>query len=148
MSIFDELAAGVVSSSPEDTSALAERLAMALPEDAILALQGDLGAGKTTWVKAMAKTWGIEQTVKSPTFNLVSIYKGQRQLVHVDAYRLESPEALDGLMLDEFLQSPFCLIIEWPERIQSWLPPNAYWLKFEIESAARRRMQLTQLHDF
>lgn len=138
MNIFDRLKSGYTSTSPEDTAAIAEAVAQALPVNSVLALQGDLGAGKTTFVKALAKTWGIEQTVKSPTFNLVSIYQGTRQLVHLDAYRLHTPEAIEGLMLDEFLQEPYCLVIEWPECIRDWMPSDSYWLKIEIVSSDER----------
>lgn len=143
MSIFDQLKTGLSSTSPEDTARIAQALAHALPANATLALQGDLGAGKTTFVKALAEAWGIDQTVKSPTFNLVSMYQGDRQLVHVDAYRLHSPEAAEGLMLDEFLQEPYCLVIEWPERIENWIPPDAYWLQIDIVSSEKRSLRLT-----
>ena len=142
MPILDELREGVVSSSPEETAALATRLAHALPTDTILALQGDLGVGKTTLVKGLALAWGIDDPVKSPTYNLVSIYDGTRQLVHVDAYRLETPDALEGLMLDEFVRSPFALVIEWPERIADWLPPRAWWLQITMDAEHRRHFRL------
>jgi tRNA threonylcarbamoyladenosine biosynthesis protein TsaE len=141
MPIFDELAAGIVSRSPEDTSALAARLAGAMPPDAILALQGDLGVGKTTFVKGLAAAWGVNATVKSPTYNLVSIHEGSRQLVHLDAYRLASPEAIDGLMLEEFLRSPFCLVVEWPERIADWFPPATLWLEITMDAAHHRHFR-------
>lgn len=147
MNIFDKLTDGCLSKSPEQTARIANKLAVTLPNNALLALQGDLGAGKTTFVKALAKAWGIEQTVKSPTFNLVSMYEGSRQLVHVDAYRLQSPEAIEGLMLDEFLKEPYCLVIEWPERIHDWIPSDSYWLRIQIISPEERLLKLVSSKD-
>ena len=108
---------GITTASAEATMDAAEELALHLPEDCTLALQGDLGAGKTTFVKGLARAWSIQETITSPTFNIYSIYQGQRQLIHVDLYRLSGPGDWKGLMLDEFLISPFCLAIEWPERL-------------------------------
>lgn len=142
MPILDRLARGLHTSKPEETAELAREIARALPPDAILALQGDLGVGKTTLVQGLAAAWGIQGPVKSPTYNLISIHEGDRQLVHVDAYRLESPDALEGLMIDEFLRSPFCLVVEWPERIREALPPDTFWIQIAIERDHRRRFQL------
>lgn len=142
MNIFEELEQGLISASAEESAGIGCRLAESLPENAVLALQGDLGAGKTTLVKGLAVGFGIEDTVKSPTFNLVSIYEGRRQLVHIDAYRLDSAEALDALMLDEFLRSPFCLAIEWPEKIAPWLPADTFWLTLSATAEGGRRIVL------
>ncbi|MFP4283741.1 MAG: tRNA (adenosine(37)-N6)-threonylcarbamoyltransferase complex ATPase subunit type 1 TsaE [Opitutales bacterium] len=144
MSIFAELREGRGVRTLAETEALARDLAAALPEDCVLALQGDLGVGKTTLVKGLAAAWGVTQTVKSPSFNLVSIYEGTRQLVHVDAYRLEAEDALESLMLEEFLQSPFCLAVEWPERVRSWLPPETIWLAGELHPDGTRLFQLVE----
>ena len=97
--------------------------------------------GKTTLVKGLAKAWGVTAPVKSPTYNLVSIHEGARQLVHVDAYRLESPAALDGLMLEEFLRPPYCLVVEWPERIRGWFPPGTFWLEITMDRDHRRHLR-------
>lgn len=122
MSIQTDLRAGITTDSAAETQAAATRLASFLPIDCVLALQGDLGAGKTTFVKGLAQAWMIEHAITSPTFNLFNIYTGTRQLIHLDAYRLESPQEADALLLEEFLQSPFCLAIEWPEKLDPcWL---------------------------
>ncbi len=75
------------------------------------------------------------------------MYEGSRQLVHVDAYRLQSPEAVEGLMLDEFLNEPYCLVIEWPERIEDWIPADSYWLRIEITSPEERVIKLVSTKD-
>ena len=89
---------------------------------AVLALSGELGSGKTAFVKALAKELGVEETVTSPTFVIEKIYKLShsrfKNLVHVDAYRLESAHELEVLGFKELLQNAENLVaIEWPERV-------------------------------
>lgn len=122
MSIFDEMTEGIFTRSTEETMALAERLALALPADATVTLQGPLGAGKTTFVKGLARGLGIQDMVTSPTFNLYHLYRGSRLLLHLDAYRLTSAAEAEALLLEEFLASPWCMAVEWPEHIREFLP--------------------------
>lgn len=133
-SILQELTAGVRTGSAAETEALAARLGAVLPADSVLALHGELGAGKTTFVRGLARAWGITEAVTSPTFNLYTIYQGARQLIHLDAYRLESGADLDALMIEDFLQSPWCLAVEWPERIPDALPEDALHLYLSIDA--------------
>jgi tRNA threonylcarbamoyladenosine biosynthesis protein TsaE len=133
-SILQQLTAGVRTDSAAATEALAARLGAVLPSDSVLALHGELGAGKTTFVRGLARAWGITEAVTSPTFNLYTIYQGARQLVHLDAYRLESGADLDALMIEDFLQSPWCLAVEWPERIPDALPEDALHLYLSIDA--------------
>lgn len=138
MSISAKLAEGIVTLSAEETIAIAQRLAADLPDNAILTLEGDLGAGKTTFVKGLALAWGITQTVTSPTFNIYNLYQGQRQLAHMDAYRLEAtPGIWDELLLDELISPPFCLAIEWPEKLDSIPWPITHRLHFEAIGSSR-----------
>ena len=138
MSICDRLRTGVLSTSAEETQALARELAQVLPPDTVLALHGDLGVGKTTFVQGLAREFGIEGPVTSPTFTIYTIHQGKRRLVHLDAYRLSSAAQMDTLLVDDFLQSPYCLAIEWPERIESWIPAEAWHLDLGIESSGHR----------
>jgi tRNA threonylcarbamoyladenosine biosynthesis protein TsaE len=142
MSIFDELRSGVVTASAEATRELAARLAAALPPDATLGLHGDLGVGKTTFVQGLARGLGIAGPVTSPTFNLFHLYRGTRTLVHLDAYRLDDARQVGELMLDDFLVSPYCLAIEWPDRIAAWMPADALHLTLGIEAPGRHRLVL------
>lgn len=117
----------------DDMVALGEWLSTQLPEDSILTLSGTLGVGKTTLVRGIARALGINQTVSSPTFNLYNIYNGRReQLIHMDAYRLESGSDLDSLMLEDFMESPWLWVIEWPEKIADALPENITALELSI----------------
>ncbi|MEM8867266.1 MAG: tRNA (adenosine(37)-N6)-threonylcarbamoyltransferase complex ATPase subunit type 1 TsaE [Verrucomicrobiota bacterium] len=130
--ILNTLRTGWTSASAPETEQLAERLAAYIPVDHVLALHGDLGAGKTTFIRGLARAWGIVEPVTSPTFNLYTIYKGSRTLVHLDAYRLESECDLDALMIEDFLTSPWCFAVEWPEKISDAIPAEAWHLYLEI----------------
>jgi tRNA threonylcarbamoyladenosine biosynthesis protein TsaE len=143
MSIFAELTAGVTTRSAKETQAIALRLAQALPVDATLALHGNLGVGKTTFVQGLAKGFGVADAVTSPTFNIFTLHRGGScTLVHLDAYRLENDRQIDSLMLDDFLTSPFCLAVEWPEKIAAWLPHDAFHLTLSIIDEQRHHVQL------
>ena len=122
--------------------AAAAELATHLPPEVTIALHGDLGVGKTVFVKGLARGWGITDTVTSPTFNLFSIYLGERQLLHLDAYRLESPEAVEDLLIEEFLRPPYCLAVEWPEKTGDWLPPDAWHFELSLTSGGAHLIQL------
>lgn len=140
--IFDDLRMGVITASAEDTRLVARRVAAALPPDKVLALSGDLGAGKTTFVQGLACAWGIMQPVVSPSFNVCHIHRGDRLLVHVDAYRLPTPEAWDALMIEDFLVSPWCLVVEWPESVGDRIGADCWWIRFEIATGQSRRLTL------
>lgn len=142
MSIIGDLTTGVATTSAEDTEALAAELALALPQDTVLALHGDLGVGKTTLIRGLARAWEISEPVTSPTFNLYKIYQGSRQLIHLDAYRLGSADDLDALMITDFMRSPWCFAVEWPERIRGAIPDDAWHLHLEITPKMSHRIQL------
>ena len=142
-SISDRLRAGVRTSSAEETKALAAAWAAGLPADATVALHGDLGAGKTTWVQGMAIGLGISEPVTSPTFTIYTLHQGMgRMLAHLDAYRLASADEAAELLLEEFLVSPWCLAIEWPEKVPGWVPAEAWHLELDIESDGRHSIRL------
>lgn len=142
-SISDKLRAGVRTSSADETRALAAAWAAGLPADATVALHGDLGAGKTTWVQGMAIGLGISEPVTSPTFTIYTLHQGMgRMLAHLDAYRLASADEAEGLLLEEYLVSPWCLAIEWPEKVPGWVPAEAWHLDMDIESDGRHSIRL------
>jgi tRNA threonylcarbamoyladenosine biosynthesis protein TsaE len=148
MSIFAELRAGVVTSSAAETQELAERLARALPPEATLALHGDLGVGKTTFVQGLARGFGITHPVTSPTFTIFNLHRGAaRTLVHLDAYRLDGGAAqLDALMLEDFLTPPYCLAVEWPEKIADWLRGESVMhLALGLKDAGRHSIKLSAI---
>ncbi len=144
--IFAELRAGLSTDSAEETRALAARLAEACPAGTVLALHGDLGAGKTTFTQGFARGLGIQESITSPTFTIFTLHRGAgpagetRRLVHLDAYRLDHGAQLEDLMIDDFLVPPWWLVVEWPSRVADWLPASA--LHLELGHAPDRRHTL------
>ena len=143
MTIFEQLRVGRTTSSALETQDLAVQLARALAGDVTLALHGNLGVGKTTFVQGLARGFEISESVTSPTFNIYTVHRGPaRTLVHLDAYRLETPREVDDLLLEDFLISPWCLAIEWPEKISDWIPAQALHLELGITPDERHTVQL------
>lgn len=142
MSIFERLREGITTRDPAATRALAAEFARALPPGTVLALHGDLGVGKTTFVQGLAHGLGITAPVTSPTFNLFTLHRGPVNLVHLDAYRLGSAREFEELLLDEFLSPPWVLAVEWPERIAEAIPPEALHLELRIQPDQSHRIQL------
>jgi tRNA threonylcarbamoyladenosine biosynthesis protein TsaE len=130
--IFDRLRHGVVTTSADETRALAAEFGAALPRDTTLALHGDLGVGKTTFVQGLAHGLGIRDAVTSPTFNIFTLHRGPTHLLHLDAYRLETAQQVEDLLLGDFMVSPWCLAVEWPDKIADWLPPDTWHLELGI----------------
>jgi tRNA threonylcarbamoyladenosine biosynthesis protein TsaE len=109
-----------ISRSPEETQALGEAWGRAARAGWVLGLSGELGAGKTQFVKGLARGLGVTEPVRSPTFALVHEYAGGRApLFHLDFYRLESPRQIVAAGLDQYLFAPpGVVVVEWIER---WL---------------------------
>jgi len=143
MSICARLRAAIVTASAAETRAIAHELAAALPPDIVLALHGDLGVGKTTFVQGLAAGFGCPDPVTSPTFTIYTLHQGgRRTLVHLDAYRLDSGAQIDSLMLEDFLVSPYCLAVEWPEKIAEWIPSEAWHLELGITADEHHTLRL------
>lgn len=108
----------------------------------VLGLVGQLGAGKTTLVQYLAKELGVKQVVNSPTFVLLKEYsiKGQWQkLIHIDAYRLPSPQALIDIGLADYLIDPKnFIVIEWADKVKNILPPPTIWLELVLDKQKRQ----------
>lgn len=106
----------------EQTIALGEKFGQHLFEGAIITLEGDLGAGKTTFTKGIAKGLGITQIVNSPTFTIIKEYEGRLPLFHIDAYRLDNAE--EDLGFDEYFFGEGVTVIEWPSKIADQIPES------------------------
>lgn len=132
--LLEKLRAGITTRSAAETERIARAFAPLVPLDHVLAFHGDLGAGKTTFIRGLARAWDISEPVTSPTFNLYTLYQGSRQLVHLDAYRLSTGADLESLMIDDFLVPPWCLAVEWPERIADSIPDDAWHLHLDIDA--------------
>ncbi|HVY60577.1 MAG TPA: tRNA (adenosine(37)-N6)-threonylcarbamoyltransferase complex ATPase subunit type 1 TsaE [Planctomycetota bacterium] len=130
------------SGSAERTARLGALLGRLLAPGDVVALAGDLGAGKTVFAKGVAAGLGLaREEVRSPTFILAARHEGGRvPLVHVDAYRLEGPEALAELGLDEILDPAAAALIEWAPRVAAVLPRDRLEVAIDHAGATRRRL--------
>lgn len=134
-----------ISHSPAETEALGEKLGRAAQHGLVLALSGDLGAGKTQLVKGIARGLGIVTRVHSPTFTLVNEYVvGRLKLFHLDLYRLETPAQILSAGIEEFLSPDGVAVIEWAERLEdgAWKMEDGKIknVKIEILSETERKI--------
>ena len=130
------------SRSPEQTRRVGRRLGEVLAIGDVICLQGDLGAGKTTLVQGIAQGWGSLDSVSSPTFILVNVYRraDESQLFHMDAYRLDSTPEAEELDLDSMLAQG-ALLIEWPEQMDGLIPKERLWVNLEHIDEEEREMK-------
>ncbi len=138
-----------ISHNPSETESLGEKFGRAVQSGAVFALSGELGAGKTQFVKGLARGLGIAARVHSPTFTLVNEYGGGRlKLFHLDLYRLETPGQIVSAGLEEFFHPDGVAVIEWAER---WFgehstfniqhPTSNFWkVEIEVVSETERRI--------
>ena len=128
--------------SPEETLALGERLAAHLAPGDVLALYGDLGAGKTHLVKGLARGLGADpEDVSSPTFTLVNEYATDPPLHHLDVYRIERLSELEEIGVEELLHGDGLCVVEWPERMEPMLPPGTLRVRLLHLDGDRRRVE-------
>ncbi|MFC4389342.1 tRNA (adenosine(37)-N6)-threonylcarbamoyltransferase complex ATPase subunit type 1 TsaE [Gracilibacillus marinus] len=104
----------------EDTKRLANKLALLVKPGDVLTLEGDLGAGKTTFTKGLGAGLGVRRTINSPTFTIVKEYQGEIPLYHMDVYRLENSE--EDIGFDEYFQGDGITVVEWASFIEEYLP--------------------------
>lgn len=131
----------IISHSPEETAALAAKIAEKLEGGETLVLRGGLGAGKTTFTKGLAKALGVTRNVVSPTFTLVREYEeGRLKLYHFDLYRIEDDGELEELGLDEYFRDDSVVVIEW-NRI-SRLPGKVTEIVFTVNPDDSRTIEV------
>lgn len=126
-----------------DTEALGARIARGLQRGGTVALEGDLGAGKTTLARAVLRSLGVSENVPSPTFTLVQTYETDNfPLRHFDWYRVETESELDELGIDEALDEG-AVLIEWPERATSRVPSDALHVALSVQPSGARQALLS-----
>ena len=114
-----------ISKSEHDTEELGRRFASGLPGGTVVAMYGDLGAGKTAFVRGMARGMGLDCRVSSPTFTIVNEYDGPTPLFHFDMYRLADADALFDIGWEDYLDRGGVCAVEWSENVREALPPDA-----------------------
>ena len=126
--------------SVEETWALARELATELKPGDVVCLEGDLGAGKTTFTQGLAAALGVPGRVTSPTFCIVQEHQGTgRLLVHMDLYRLHGEEDVEAIGWEDYLSRGAVMVVEWPERAGSLIPAAARHLVFRHGDGEERR---------
>jgi len=134
------------SESEARTEELGERLAACLRRGDVLALYGDLGAGKTTLVRGLARGLGSADPVSSPTFVLLHVYEGRLTLYHFDAWRLAGPGDLEAIGAEDYLEGDGVAVVEWSERAQGLLPGERLEVYLErCPAPEQRRLRLVGL---
>jgi tRNA threonylcarbamoyladenosine biosynthesis protein TsaE len=128
-----------ISNSPAETEAIGWQVAENIGVGSVLALKGDLGSGKTLFVKGVVAGLGSSADVTSPTFTIVHEYRGGRLPVyHFDLFRVENPQDLARLGLDDYFFGDGISVIEWADRFPEFVPEQARWIFFEIKSETQR----------
>ncbi len=139
---------GRLSHSVAETEAIAGELALQLSPGSCVALYGDLGAGKTQFVRGMVRALGGNpRAVSSPTYVLLNIYPTPKLTVyHLDAYRVHGPEDFDAIGFPELLEQGRLVVIEWPTRVESLLPANRINVSMITTSPRTRKITITHLN--
>ena len=131
-----------VTHSAEETIQLGKKIGSLLQPGAIIAMEGNLAAGKTTITKGIAESLGIEETITSPTFTLISEYEGKMPLYHMDVYRLDSCEDFINLGVEDLMYGEGVSIIEWSERVREERPKSTITLRLEVREDGGRDITL------
>ena len=132
-----------ISESEADTRRVAAAFARELQEGAVVRLWGDLGAGKSAFVRGMLEGLGWEGAVTSPTYTLVREYATEPPLAHADLYRLRDPEEVWDLELDAYLESRDLFAVEWSERVPAFWPADAWNVRLEPVAGSPERREIT-----
>jgi len=137
----------IKSNSPAETMKIGENIANSLTAGAVIVLTGPLGCGKTVFVKGIAHGLHINDEITSPSFTIVSSYSGDRQLFHIDLYRINHPKEFEELGLEEILYSHLysnaVIVIEWGEKAADILPREKITINFMINGSRNRIINIT-----
>ncbi|HPL01486.1 MAG TPA: tRNA (adenosine(37)-N6)-threonylcarbamoyltransferase complex ATPase subunit type 1 TsaE [bacterium] len=131
-----------ISKSEKETAEIATSIIEKYPEIRIFGLMGDLGSGKTAFVRGVAEKIGVKQNITSPTFVIMKTYEAPgRHLVHIDAYRLDNQEDLFSIGFDDLVSEPSNLVfIEWPEKVFKTIPKNIKLINFSYLDENSRKI--------
>ena len=126
--------------SERETEQAGEHFAAALPDGSVVAMYGELGSGKTAFVRGMARGMGIDCRVNSPTFTIVNEYQGDRELIHFDMYRLNSGDELFDIGWEDYLSRGSVCAVEWSENVEDAFYGDEIIVRFEKTSPTGRRI--------
>ncbi len=132
----------IITRDERETEEAGAELARELPDGAVVAMYGELGAGKTAFVRGMARGMGIDCRVSSPTFTIVNEYEGERTLIHFDMYRLGSADELWGIGWDDYLARGAVCAVEWSENVEEAFTGDEVTVRFEKLGPGERRITI------
>jgi tRNA threonylcarbamoyladenosine biosynthesis protein TsaE len=132
----------IVTTNQEETQRFGAALANYLTAGDVICLHGDLGAGKTTFTKGLAKGLGITEVVNSPTFTIISEYAGRLPLYHMDVYRLGENAPEEPMGYEEYFYGNGVTVVEWSEFIQSLLPDELFHITIRILEGGKRLIEV------
>lgn len=132
----------VETASPGETEAVAARLAADLGPGDVVLVSGELGAGKTTFVRGACRALGVTEPVTSPTYVVGQLYRGDVEIAHLDLYRLAGLADEDPGLLEDYLTPDRVAFVEWPEVAAGWLGPVRARVRLEHAGNGRRRVEL------
>jgi tRNA threonylcarbamoyladenosine biosynthesis protein TsaE len=135
----------IATKAHKETILLGERIGRSLKTDDIVALSGELGAGKTTLIQGIAKGLGVQNWVTSPTFTLINEFEGKLNLYHIDLYRIENIDDVEDLAIEEYFTKGGVTVIEWAEKIRSILPEKTIKISIKIVSDNERKFDIEGL---
>ena len=130
------------SNNEAETEELGARLSARLPDGAVVAMYGDLGAGKTAFVRGMARGMGLDCRVSSPTFTIVNEYLGKRELIHFDMYRLSGADELFEIGWEDYLSRGAVCAVEWSEKVQDAFFGDEVTVSIEKLGDTRRKITI------
>jgi len=141
---MENFAMEIITKTPEETKALGEKLGKALKENDVVALSGELGAGKTTFIKGLAAGLKVRDFVSSPSFIIVNEYSGRTPFYHMDLYRLEGEEDIEDIAVTEYFNRGGVVAIEWAEKLKVLLPDRFIAVTIELLDGSRRKITLKE----
>lgn len=136
----------ITSHNESETVALAKKLVPLFRPGDLVVLKGELGAGKTVFVRGLAEALGLNrEAVNSPSFTIVNEYPGERPLYHLDLYRIDDPTELEEIGWDEYLQRPGLVVVEWGDKAGHHLPSQYYVISFRIIDENTREINVSHV---
>ena len=141
----DSYSSEFISASEEVTSRIAKDFADQLMIGDVVALKGELGSGKTFFVKKIAEELGFEGYISSPTFTILNIYEASTYLYHFDFYRLKDVEEIEKIGFSDLLMEEGIFFIEWPEKAEELLPDEYFEVRIDIVNATQRNISIKKI---
>lgn len=135
----------MLSSSIQETISFGKKFAEELNAGDVVCLEGDLGAGKTHFVKGIASFFGVmEDQVSSPTFTLINEYQGDIPIFHFDCYRLKNEQEALEIGTEEYFYGDGISIVEWPQKIRNLIPSEAFWISITHSGEHQREIDIKE----